>query len=137
MSGERPSNGACRSNMNDALAIDNLLGAPSRCTPKAFHTVVRRAEKPTISRRLRSARVSFISAETRPCFAATHSWQRRSAVCSSRSRARDLFLLVLATSWARSAAMADDVSPAGMIGLLRTGWATADMTTTEMTTSDK
>jgi AcrR family transcriptional regulator len=55
----------------------------------------------------------------------------------SCARARDLFLLVLATSWARSAAMADDVSPAGMIGLLRTGWATADTTTTDMTTSDK
>jgi hypothetical protein len=33
--------------------------------------------------------------------------------------------------------MADDASPAGMIGLLRTGWATADATTTDMTTSDK
>jgi AcrR family transcriptional regulator len=57
---------------------------------------------------------------------------------SARScvRARDLFLLVLATSWARSAAMADDVSPAGMIGLLRSGWASTDTTITGTTTTD-
>lgn len=37
-------------------------------------------------------------------------------------RARDLFLMVLATSWIRGAAMADECSPAAMQDLLRTGW---------------
>ncbi len=38
-------------------------------------------------------------------------------------RARDLFLMVLAASWVRGAAMADDTSADAMIELLRTGWA--------------
>jgi len=50
--------------------------------------------------------------------AAQHEGSARKGV-----RARDLFLLVLATSWARSAAMADDSSLAGMLDLLRSGWA--------------
>jgi AcrR family transcriptional regulator len=39
-------------------------------------------------------------------------------------RARDLFLLVLATSWVRGAEMADDASHAGLLDLVRTGWST-------------
>lgn len=43
-------------------------------------------------------------------------------------RGRDLFLLALAVSWARGAAMADDVAATGMASILRSGWAT-DRTT--------
>jgi len=39
-------------------------------------------------------------------------------------RGRDLFLAVLATSWARGAALADEQSPVAMVDLLATGWAT-------------
>jgi AcrR family transcriptional regulator len=39
-------------------------------------------------------------------------------------RGRDLFLSVLATSWVRGAAMADDSSPRALSALMRTGWAT-------------
>ncbi|MBB3085512.1 TetR/AcrR family transcriptional regulator [Geodermatophilus sabuli] len=38
-------------------------------------------------------------------------------------RGRDLFLSVLATSWVRSAAMADESSPLALNALMRTGWA--------------
>jgi hypothetical protein len=38
-------------------------------------------------------------------------------------RGRDLFLLALAVSWARGAAMADDVAATGMASILRSGWA--------------
>ncbi len=37
---------------------------------------------------------------------------------------RDLFLGVLATSWVRGAAMADESSPQALSALMRTGWAT-------------
>jgi AcrR family transcriptional regulator len=40
-------------------------------------------------------------------------------------RGRDLFLAVLAVSWVRSAAMADQASGAALDALLRTGWSTA------------
>lgn len=40
-------------------------------------------------------------------------------------RGRDLFLGVLAVSWVRSAAMADEGSGAALSALLRTGWSTA------------
>jgi AcrR family transcriptional regulator len=39
-------------------------------------------------------------------------------------RGRDLFLSVLATSWVRGAAMADESSPLALSTLMRTGWAT-------------
>jgi AcrR family transcriptional regulator len=39
-------------------------------------------------------------------------------------RGRDLFLGVLATSWVRGAAMADESSTSALASLLRTGWAT-------------
>jgi AcrR family transcriptional regulator len=38
-------------------------------------------------------------------------------------RGRDLFLIVLATSWVRGAAMADEASPPALDALVRTGWA--------------
>jgi len=38
-------------------------------------------------------------------------------------RARDLFLMALAVSWARGAAMADHTSPDAMSTILRSGWA--------------
>lgn len=41
-------------------------------------------------------------------------------------RGRDLFLLALAVSWARGAAMADAASPASMTAVLRSGWAAGD-----------
>jgi len=37
-------------------------------------------------------------------------------------RARDLFLAALATSWVRGAALADDASASGLVGLTRHGW---------------
>jgi AcrR family transcriptional regulator len=40
-------------------------------------------------------------------------------------RGRDLFLSVLATSWVRGAAMADESSPQALSALMRTGWAAA------------
>jgi AcrR family transcriptional regulator len=40
-------------------------------------------------------------------------------------RGRDLFLGVLAMSWVRGAAMADEVSPQALSTLMRTGWATS------------
>lgn len=40
-------------------------------------------------------------------------------------RGRDLFLAVLAVSWVRGAAMADDASGAALSALLRTGWSSA------------
>jgi AcrR family transcriptional regulator len=39
-------------------------------------------------------------------------------------RGRDLFLGVLAISWVRGAAMADETSPQALSALLRTGWVT-------------
>ncbi|WP_106403120.1 TetR/AcrR family transcriptional regulator [Actinocorallia populi] len=39
-------------------------------------------------------------------------------------RGRDLFLSVLATSWVRGAAMADESSPPALNALMRNGWAT-------------
>jgi hypothetical protein len=39
-------------------------------------------------------------------------------------RGRDLFLAVLATSWVRGAAMADESSTPALSALLRTGWET-------------
>jgi AcrR family transcriptional regulator len=41
-------------------------------------------------------------------------------------RARDLFLAVLATSWVRGAAMADESSAHALSTLMRTGWATPE-----------
>lgn len=41
-------------------------------------------------------------------------------------RARDLFLLALATSWVRSAAMADELSATALTALARAGWQSAD-----------
>jgi len=38
-------------------------------------------------------------------------------------RGRDLFLGVLASSWVRSAAMADESSPSALLDLMRAGWA--------------
>jgi AcrR family transcriptional regulator len=49
---------------------------------------------------------------------------QREGSARSDVRGRDLFLLVLASSWIRGAALADDFSLAGMQDLLRTGWAT-------------
>jgi AcrR family transcriptional regulator len=40
-------------------------------------------------------------------------------------RARDLFLSVLATAWARSAVMADETSADALRTIVRSGWATA------------
>lgn len=40
------------------------------------------------------------------------------------TRGRDLFLMVLAASWVRSAAMADDTSAEATIELIRNGWST-------------
>ncbi|WP_229068799.1 TetR/AcrR family transcriptional regulator [Actinoplanes sp. DH11] len=39
-------------------------------------------------------------------------------------RGRDLFLAVLAMSWVRGAAVADESSPTALSNLMRTGWAT-------------
>ncbi|MFJ4254661.1 TetR/AcrR family transcriptional regulator [Microbacterium sp. NPDC090003] len=51
-------------------------------------------------------------------------------------RGRDLFLLALAVSWARGAAMADAASPASMAGVLRSGWAAGDAPTTPIANAD-
>ncbi|SES15371.1 hypothetical protein SAMN05216188_12397 [Lentzea xinjiangensis] len=41
-------------------------------------------------------------------------------------RGRDLFLVALAISWVRGAAMADESSHPGLCALLRTGWENPD-----------
>jgi len=41
------------------------------------------------------------------------------------ARARDLFLLVLATSWLRDAAMSDEMSSSATLDLIRDGWASS------------
>jgi len=41
-------------------------------------------------------------------------------------RGRDLFLSVLATAWARDAALADDASGEALQNILRSGWATPE-----------
>ncbi|WP_280435495.1 TetR/AcrR family transcriptional regulator [Nocardia carnea] len=57
-----------------------------------------------------------------------HAAQREGSARSG-IRARDLFLAALATSWARSAAMADDASAAALAALLRSGWESTTSTT--------
>jgi AcrR family transcriptional regulator len=54
--------------------------------------------------------------------------ERARAVGAARSdvRGRDLFLMALAVSWARGAAMADTTSAAAMASVLRSGWSTPD-----------
>jgi AcrR family transcriptional regulator len=47
---------------------------------------------------------------------------KRAGVARRDVRARDLFLLALAVSWARGAAMADDASAHAMSDVLRHGW---------------
>ncbi|MEU4012342.1 helix-turn-helix domain-containing protein [Streptomyces pseudogriseolus] len=44
-------------------------------------------------------------------------------------RGRDLFLSVLATAWARGAALADESSPDGLSALVRSGWEAAERET--------
>jgi AcrR family transcriptional regulator len=61
----------------------------------------------------------YITATNEFLAAAQHEGSARNDV-----RGRDLFLLVLATSWSRGAAMADESAPAGMQDLIRTGWST-------------
>lgn len=53
---------------------------------------------------------------------------QRDGRARSDVRGRDLFLGVLAVSWARGAAMADERSAEGMDALLRSGWATSTST---------
>ncbi|MCG7284450.1 TetR family transcriptional regulator [Cellulomonas sp. ACRRI] len=51
---------------------------------------------------------------------------QRDGSARAEVRARDLFLLVLATSWVRRAKMADDASRTGLLDLVRTGWCAPD-----------
>ncbi|WP_282947751.1 TetR/AcrR family transcriptional regulator [Cellulomonas endometrii] len=48
---------------------------------------------------------------------------QREGSARAEVRGRDLFLAVLAISWVRGAAMADESSGPGLAALLRTGWA--------------
>jgi len=48
---------------------------------------------------------------------------QREGCARSEVRARDLFLGVLATSWMRTAALADESSAPGLSNLMRNGWA--------------
>ena len=50
---------------------------------------------------------------------------QRAGTARSGIRGRDLFLGVLATSWVRGAALADEASTPKLSELLRTGWATS------------
>ncbi|MEE6295234.1 TetR/AcrR family transcriptional regulator [Georgenia wangjunii] len=50
---------------------------------------------------------------------------QREGSARSDVRGRDLFLVALATSWARGAAMADETSAEAMANLTRTGWSTS------------
>jgi len=49
---------------------------------------------------------------------------QRDGAARAEVRGRDLFLGVLATSWVRGAAMADESSPRALSALMRSGWAT-------------
>jgi AcrR family transcriptional regulator len=48
---------------------------------------------------------------------------QREGKARNEVRARDLFLSVIATSWVRNAAMAEESSPSALHDLMRTGWA--------------
>jgi AcrR family transcriptional regulator len=50
---------------------------------------------------------------------------QREGSARPEKRGRDLFLMVLAASWARAAAMADTDTAEATIDLIRTGWTTA------------
>jgi hypothetical protein len=50
---------------------------------------------------------------------------QREGSARTDARGRDLFLMALAASWARAAAMADPASRSATVDLIRTGWSTA------------